>query len=205
MARPNGWYRTLGVGAFYEKEYGDATTDGTGGMFTGYGFNQSRWGFDARYAIPAGEWVVVMPAIGYSRTGTDLQRMAPVMPSDCGAMSTSGPCFGDIKAAYLSADVHLRVGLTPTVALSLVAGYLQGLGVSRGLDQITAQAPASTNGFHADLGTTILVGNWFAVQATVPFRRYGFTFESAAGGPFTAKSATDMYYGLIVGLAVLTH
>src|SRR5436190_8728919 len=48
VTQPGGWYRTLGLGAYYEKEYGDATHDAATGSFTGYPFNQSRWGFDAR-------------------------------------------------------------------------------------------------------------------------------------------------------------
>ena len=68
VTQPNGAWRTIGVSAFYEKEYGDATWDSPmSGQFVGYGFNQSRWGFDARWAIPAGEWVVIVPAVGYGR------------------------------------------------------------------------------------------------------------------------------------------
>ena len=65
---PNGWFRTLGIGASYAKEYGDAITEGMSGMFTGYPVNQGRWGFDARYAIPVGERVVLIPALGYGMT-----------------------------------------------------------------------------------------------------------------------------------------
>ena len=82
VTQPNGWYRTIGIGAVYEKEYGDATHDAAGGMFNGYPFNQSRWGFDVRFAIPAGEWVVIMPALGYGRIGADLQRMNPTTPDE---------------------------------------------------------------------------------------------------------------------------
>ena len=64
MTQPNGWYRTLGIGGSYAKEYGDAITQGMSGMFTGYPVNQGRWGFDARYAIPVGEHVVLIPALG---------------------------------------------------------------------------------------------------------------------------------------------
>jgi hypothetical protein len=203
VSQPSGWYRTLGVGAWYEKEYGDATQNGAGGMFTGYPFNQNRWGFDARYAIPAGDWVVIMPAVGYGRIGADLQRMTSTAPADCMSTSTD-PCFGDVKASYLSADVHVRVGLTPTMAVSLSGGYYQGLGVSRGMDQITNQAPASMKGFHVDAGATMLLGDWFALQVTVPFRRYVFAFDAPMGSTFSYRYATDLYYGVIAGLSILT-
>ena len=137
MSQPSGWWRTFGVGASFEKEYGDSTRAQPSGVFMGAAVNHTRWGFDARYAIPAGEWVVVMPALGYGRVGADLERMTPTMPSSC-LTSNPDPCFGDIKAAYLSADLHIRVAVSPIFALSLAGGYLQGLGVARGADQITA-------------------------------------------------------------------
>ena len=122
------------------------------GMFNGYDFSQSRLAFDARYAIPAGEWVVVMPAVGYGRIGADLERMTPTMPSMCGATSTE-PCFADVVATYLSMDLHIRVGFTPTFAMSLAGGYLLGLAVGKGMDQITAEVPGgSMKGFHVELG-----------------------------------------------------
>ena len=67
------------LGAYYEKEYGDATRTMPNGLFMGAAVNHGRWGFDARYAIPAGEWVIVMPAIGYGRASTDLVRMTPAI------------------------------------------------------------------------------------------------------------------------------
>jgi hypothetical protein len=204
VTQPNGAWRTIGIAAFYEKEYGDATWNSPmSGQFVGYGFNQSRWGFDARWAIPAGEWVVIAPALGYGRMGADLQRMTPTAPSSCGSTSME-PCFADINASYLSADVHLRFGLTPTFALSLSGGYLLGLGVQRGMDQIAAEATATMRGFHVDAGAQMLVGEWFAIQATVPFRRYAFAFDAPAGSSVMYRGATDMYYGLIAGVAVLT-
>jgi len=204
VTRPNGAWRTIGIGAFYEKEYGDATWNSPmSGQFVGYGFNQSRWGFDARWAIPAGEWVVIVPALGYGRIGADLKRMTPTAPSSCGA-TVMEPCFADINASYVSADLHLRFGVTSTFALSLSGGYLLGLGVQRGMDQIAAEASATMRGFHVDAGAQLLVGDWFALQATIPFRRYSFAFEAPAGSSFMYRAATDMYFGLIAGVAVLT-
>ena len=80
----------------------------------------------------------------------------------------------------------------------------RSLGVSKGTDQITAEASASTSGFHIDTGASFLIGDYFAVTATVPFRRYTYAFSPAAGAAFTAKSAIDVYYGLIGGFAVMT-
>jgi hypothetical protein len=202
--QPSGAWRTIGIGAHYEKQYGDATWNSpTSGQFVGYGFNQSRWGFDARWAIPAGEWVVITPAVGYGRIGADLQRMTPTAPSSCMSAAME-PCFADINASYLSADLHLRFGVTPTLALSLSGGYLLGLGVQRGMDQIAAEATATMRGFHVDAGAQLLIGEYLAVQASIPFRRYAFAFDPAAGSSVMYRGATDMYYGLIAGIAVLT-
>ena len=139
------------MGAVYEKEYGDATHNATSGMFNGYPFNQSRLGFDVRFAIPAGDSVIVMPAVGYGRVSADLQRPTPTTPTACVAASTM-PCFGDVKAAYLSIDLHVRVALSPTFALSLAGGYLLGVQIARGPDQITAEGAASMKGFHVEAG-----------------------------------------------------
>jgi hypothetical protein len=204
VTRPNGWYRTIGVGAVYEKEYGDATHNATGGMFNGYPFNQSRLGFDLRFAIPAGEWVIIMPAIGYGRVGADLQRSNPTTPTNCTAASAMDPCFGDVNASYLSVDVHVRVGLSPTLALSLAGGYLQGLGVTKGMDQITAEGNASMKGFHVEGGPSLFLSDWVALQANATFRRYGYAFSPTTGTSFTYRSAADMYYGVIAGLALFT-
>ena len=205
VTQPSGWYRTLGIGVQYEKQYGDATYEmPMTGMFNGYDFSQSRLSFDARYAIPAGEWVIVMPAIGYGRMSADLERMTPTMPSMCGATSTE-PCFADVVATYVSMDLHIRVGFSPTFAMSLSGGYLVGIAVGKGMDQITAEVPGgSMKGFHVELGAKALITDWLAVQATIPIRRYSIALDTPMGGMATYRGATDMYYGLIAGIAVMT-
>ena len=202
VTQPSGAYRTLGMGAYYEAQYGDAIYESSmTGMFNGYGMKQSRWGFDVRWGIPAGQWVLIMPAVGYGRASADLQRTGPVAPSACLTTDTM-VCFADATAAYLSADLHLRIGVTPTFALSLAGGYLAGLGVAQGMDQITSEGNASMSGFHVDLGAMMLINDWLAVQATVPIRRYGYAYGSPAGMRMY-QAATDMYYGLIAGIAIM--
>jgi hypothetical protein len=95
----------------------------------------------------------------------------------------------------------MRLGVTPQFALSLVGGYLLGLGVTKGPHQITAEASASMRGFHVDAGAMFLIKDWLAVQAVIPFRRYSFAFD---GMGLAYKSAADMYYGVMGGLAVFT-
>jgi hypothetical protein len=204
VTRPNGWYRTLGLGLVYEREFGTAIHDMANGMFNGYPFIQTRWGFDLRAGIPAGEWVVIVPAFGYGRSNADLRRGMTTTPTMCTVSGAPDPCFGDVSASYLTADVHVRWAVTPTLGLSLVAGYLQGLGVTGGANQIGAEAAStSMKGFHVDAGGTMLINDWFAVQATIPFRRQSYAFSPGMGTAFTYRAASDMYYGLIVGVAIV--
>jgi hypothetical protein len=201
VTQMSGAHRTLGIGAYYEKQYGDATATMPDGSFSGYGFNQSRWGFDARYGFPIGQWFLLMPALGYGHMGADLQRNQAVAPGNCMSAGGMPPCFGDVSAPFISADIHMRLGVTPQFALSLVGGYMLGLGVTKGDHQITAEAPATMRGFHVDAGATFLIKDWLAVQAVVPFRRYSFAFD---GTGLAYKSAADMYYGVMGGLVVFT-
>jgi hypothetical protein len=205
LVLPNGWIRTLGIGGSYAKEYGDAITESMTGMFTGYAVNQGRWGFDLRYAIPAGERVVLIPALGYGNMSVDLKRMSPLAPSSC-LTAEMAPCFADIKSSYVSADFHIRVAASQMFALSLSGGYLLGLGVGSGMDQITAQAPAEMKGFHVEAGARFLINNWFAVYAGIPFRRHTFTFGAPPmGTTIMYRSADDTYYGFNAGVAVFTY
>jgi hypothetical protein len=205
MTQPNGWFRTIGIGGSYAKEYGDAITQAMNGMFTGYPVNQGRWGFDVRYAIPAGERVVLIPALGYGNMSADLRRMSPVAPSSCLTAETA-PCFADVKTSYVSADFHIRVAATETLAVSLSGGYLLGLGVASGVDQISAQAPAEMKGFHVEAGARFMIKDWFAVYAAVPFRRYSFTFGApSAGTTIMYRAAGDTYVGATAGVALFTY
>ena len=91
------------------------------------------------------------------RLTADLERPNPTTPTNCVAASAMDPCFGDVKAAYLSIDLHVRVALSPTFALSLAAGYLQGVQVARGPNQITVERAASMKGFHFEAGPTLML------------------------------------------------
>ena len=205
LTLPNGWFRTLGIGGSYAKAYGDAITQGMSGMFSGYPVNQGRWGFDVRYAIPAGERVVLIPSLGYGSMSADLERPAPQSPSSC-LTTEMAPCFADIKTSYVSADFHIRVAATETLGLSLSGGYLVGLGVASGMDQISAQAPAEMKGFHVEAGARLMIKDWFAVYAAVPFRRYSFSFGApAAGTTIMYRAAGDTYVGATVGVALFTY
>src|SRR4029078_3098569 len=92
VTRPNGWYRTIGLGIAYDKQYGNAVHNMSNGIFSGYPFSQSGLGIDMRVGIPAGEWVVIMPALGYGRASADLRRTAPSTPTNCARGKRTHPC-----------------------------------------------------------------------------------------------------------------
>lgn len=207
MLAPPGMHRRIGIGVLYDRQSGTAGRyDMATGSTVTYPVSQSRLGVDARFFIPAGARVLIVPSIGYGRVSADLQRRTPVgAPSAC-LLTNADPCFADLNASYLSFDAHLRIAATPELALTLVGGYFAGvfgLGVKSGADQISSsEAAAKLQGFHADLGASLLIKDWFAVQAQLPIRRYLYTL-SPLNTTATYHGATDMYYGLIVGLAFL--
>ena len=69
-------------------------------------------------------------------------------------------------------------------------------------EQHVDDATAADGGFQHHHARVI--GDYFAVQATIPFRRYSFAFDAPTGSSFMYRAATDMYYGLVAGVAVLT-
>jgi hypothetical protein len=203
LLRLPGAPRMLGLGVWYEQEYGNAGASQTDGSTISFPVNHGRWGFDLRYAFTLGERVVLAPALGFGKTTADLGRNMPIAPLMCTATPASTPpCFGDVNASHLVVDIHLRIAATPTLALSLAGGYLPGLSVSRGTGGIAAMADASMTGFHVQLGANLMLNDIFALQASIPYWRYGYTFSTPAGGMPT-PGAKDQYYGLVVGIAVM--
>jgi hypothetical protein len=197
--------RFLGVGIWYGKEMGSAGLGQMNGSTISYPVSHGRWGFDVRYAIPIGERVVLVPALGYGKVTADLERSMPVAPMSCPNTGVIEPCFGDINASHLNADMHIRVAVSSVIGVSLSGGYRHGLSVARGMGTIAQDAEAKLAGFYVEPGALVLVNNWFAVQASVPIQRYGYTFSAPPGGTAPAyQSATDMYYGVIVGVTVMT-
>src|SRR4029077_13525321 len=195
--------RKLGLGVSYERTSGTASIyQMADGSTVSYPVSQGSFGLDVRYAFPIGPRVVLIPALGYGKASADLSRRTPVVPSMCIATNAQ-PCFADAKPSYISIDMHLRVAAPPGLSLSLVGGYLLGLSVADGMDQISAEGTAKVQGFHADVGASFLVRDWFALAATVPIRYYGYALTPTAGGTATYRAASDLTYGLVAGVALL--
>ena len=61
------------------------------------------------------------------------------------------------------------------------------------------------NGFHVDLGATMLMSDWFARAGHGSVPPLHLRAVRPDGSTFTYRGATDMYYGLIAGIAVMTE
>jgi hypothetical protein len=197
-----GWQRMLVLAASYARETGSAGVGQTDGSTISFPVTQARWQIDGGYAFAFGERVVLTPMLGYGHTSADLQRRTPVMPSACVPTSTQ-PCFADVVASDIAVQARLRVAITSDFALGLTSGYLLGFGVGDGAGQIGAEASASMSGMFAELGAVLLVNRWLAVNATIPFHRYGFSFTRSPASAVPYGSATDSYYGLNAGVVVV--
>jgi hypothetical protein len=203
LLTPPGKHRHIGIGFHYGRQSGTA---GRYDMATGstitYPVKQTQWGFDVRIFFAIGPRVVLAPAIGYGRAAVDLGRRTPVMPSAC-LLTNADPCFADLEAAYVPLDLHVRIAASETLAFSVAGGYLFGLGVKTGEGQIsTVEASATVSGFHADISTHLLIKEWFALQATIPVRRYAYKL-SPLNAAATYSGATDTSWGLMAGAVFL--
>jgi hypothetical protein len=203
LANP-GWYDAIGIGFRYANELiGSAGVHDPGNdSLIIYPVKQARWGFDLRYALALGTHLVLVPALGYDELSVDLDRPAPVAPSMCPAGSPL-PCFADVSASHLTADVYARFAVTPAFGLSLALGYARGLSVSRASGQLAAEAPAASNGIHVEPAASLMLGDYFALQAAVPILRYSYAFS--ARGAAAYNSATETYWGLVLGIAALVY
>jgi hypothetical protein len=208
LRTPPGFHRSLGIGASYEAESGNAGIIQGDGTTRSYPVGMNRWGADLRYALMFGPRWVVVPAVGYGRSSANLQDVPPSMvvtPSAC-TPSTSYPCFASANPAYVSLDVNVRAVVLPMLSVSLAAGYLAGLGVASGAGQISSsEAKATMAGFHIDAGASWLAyADWLSVTAQIPIRVHSYSFTPTSGSAAKYRSATDSTYGFVVGLAVLS-
>jgi hypothetical protein len=203
-----GAFRRIGIGASYEVESGDAGIVNAGsGQTIAYPVNTGHWGIDLRYVITPGARLVLVPALGYGITSANVgQRPSPMytpVPSMCNT-DAAYPCFANANASYFSIDLHIRVAATPQLSFSLVGGYMVGLGVQGGVGQIsTTEATAKMQGFHVDVGASMLVfREWLAVNAQIPIRQNSYSL-SPTMTTATYHAASDTYYGLLLGLSAL--
>jgi hypothetical protein len=200
MLAGSDWFTRFGLGASFEREFGSAGLAQADGGTLEYGITEMRWSVDVRYAYAAGERWVLVPRVGFGHSGYDVQRKTETTPpSMCTATATS-VCLPDVTYSHLVLGAEARVAFTPTFGMWLGAAFLPAFGVGTAPGQLGAEnAPASSIGFGGSLGATWQLGEWLALQASIPVSRTSFVID----GPNNAyRSASEMYYGLVVGAVV---
>ncbi len=200
-----GFHRRLGLGGTFEHQSGTASlVNAADGTTISYPLTQSRWGLDVRYFFPFGPHLLLVPAFGFGQADADLAARTGTLPSACLAASAR-PCVADVAPSYLTLDVHARLAVSPVLSFSIIGGYQLGVGVASGLGRISSsEATADMRGFHIDVGARYLIQDWLAVEAQLPFRRHSYSFTPAPNSTVAYHDAIDSYYGLIVGVAVLS-
>jgi hypothetical protein len=198
-----GWYSKLGLGATVEKDFGNAQLTQMDGSTLGFPVSDVRWSIDARYALPLGDHVVLVPTAGYGHASYDIERKTETTPpSMCGTNATQ-ICLPDVALSHFTLGVDTRVAFTQTFGMSLGLAFLPAFGVGRGAGQIGAEAAPSAMGYGGELAATWLVQDWLALRASVPLVHYGFSFSGGTNLPY--KSASETYYGTVIGATVFTN
>jgi len=197
----NRWLARVGVGASFETEIGNA---GIGQPDNGtliYPFTETRWGFDLRYAIPLGERFLVMPRFGYGHVGYDLERRNQPAPSLC-VTSSMQVCLPDVQLSHLALGLDARLAIAPSIGLSLGLLYLPGFGLGRGAGQLGSESDASVQGISGTVAASWQLLDWLALRASLPLTHYSYSFSRR---PLAYTSASETYYGLVVGATVFTR
>jgi len=191
----------IGFGASFETEVGNA---GIGQPDNGtliYPFTETRWGFDVRFAIPIAERFLLLPRFGYGHLGYDLERRNQPAPSLC-ATTSSQVCLPDVQLSHLTLGLDARLALVPSVGLSLALEYLPGFGLGGGAGQLGSESDASVQGMAATLTAGWQVLDWLALHASLPLTHYSYSFSRR---PLAYTSASETYYGLVIGATVFAR
>ena len=192
----------IGVGASFATEVGNA---GIGQPDNGtliYPFTETRWGFDVRYALPIGRAVPAAAAL----------RLRPPRLRPGTAQSTGTVAVRDHQHAGLPAR---RAGLASdagprrAAGARAVGGAVAGAGVPAGLRARAWRGPAGLrigrqragNGGHAAPRAGSSSTGWrCARRCRSP--TYSYTFSRR---PLAYTSASETYYGLVVGATVFAR
>jgi hypothetical protein len=195
LLHADGWYARFGAGASFSTEIGSAGVAQADGGTLSYPVTERRWAFDLRYAVPLGQRFLIVPLVGYGRSGYDLGRRTQPAPSTCAAASTQ-VCVPDVQLSHLTFGFDARLALRPMLALSLGAALLPGFGLGSGMGQLGVESAASALGVSFTAAVSWQILDWLALRAAVPVTRYGYDFSRR---PLAYTSASETYYGLVVG------
>ena len=201
LLHASGWYARLGAGASFSTEIGSTGVAQADGGTLSYPVTERRWAFDFRYALPLGQRFLIVPLVGFGRSGYDLGRRAQPAPSTCAVASTQ-VCVPDVQLSHLTLGFDARLALRPTLALSLGAALLPGFGLGRGMGQLGAESGASALGVSIAAAVSWQLLDWLALRAALPVTRYGYDFSRR---PLAYTSASETYYGVVVGATVFVR
>jgi hypothetical protein len=198
----SGWFSNLGLGAQFEREFGNAgLPQGDGGTLN-YAVTEMRWAIDVHYSFQLGERFVLVPYAGYGHSGYDIQRTnETTAPSACTG-NIMQICLPDVQLSHMTLGLLARVAFTPTFGMSLGAAWLPAFGVGKAPGQIGAEAAPSATGFSGELAATWQLAGWLAARAAIPIVRYDYSWSAAN---LSYKSASEMYYGMVAGLVAWTN
>jgi hypothetical protein len=199
LLRTRTWVSTLGLGASFERDIGSASVTQADGGSLSYPVSQQRWAVDVRYALALGTRVVLVPLAGYGRQAYDVRRrVEATAPSACAGTSTA-VCLPDASLSHLTLGGSVRVALTDDIGLSVDGAFLPALDVG---SRLGSEAPASARGYAVELGAAWMLLDWLSLRAALPLQHHGYSWSSPA---VMYRSASETYYGLVVGAAVFTR
>jgi hypothetical protein len=201
LSLENRWLARLGIGASFDTEIGNA---GIGQPDNGtliYPFTEMRWGIDVRYAIPLAERFLLVPLFGYGHIGYDLERRGQPAPSACINASTQ-VCLPDVQVSHMTLGLDARVALTQKVGAALQLAYLPGFGLGSGTGQLGSESDATVQGFASTIAASWQLLDWLALRASVPVIHNSYSFSRR---PLAYTSASETYYGVVVGATVFAR
>jgi hypothetical protein len=199
LLRTGTWVATLGLGASFERDIGSASVTQADGGSLSYPVSQQRWAIDVRYAIPIRKRAVLVPLAGYGRQVYDIQRRVETTPPSMCASTSTTVCLPDATLSHFTLGAALRVAVTDEIGLSLDGAFLPAVNVG---SRLGAEAPASASGYSVEVAGSWLLLDWLALRAALPLQHYLYTWSSTT---VMYHSASETYYGLVVGAAVFTR
>ena len=177
------------------------------GMFIGYPSTRAAGASTRASRSRPANGSIVMPAVGYGRIGADLRADDADRAVRLHGRRPTDPCFARRQGVVpVGRPAHPRRAVADVRAVAVGRLPARASASRAGMDQITAEAAGVDEGLprrarRVDADRRLVR----RCRRPIPFRRYGFAFD-AADGQRRSRTAppTDMYYGVIAGIAVLT-
>jgi hypothetical protein len=195
-----GFVARLGIGAAFARELGNSKLVGDNGVTRLLPITEQRWWLEARLALPIGDSFLLVPAVGYGQTRYATAKKTVTAPSACPSNSNQ-ICITDVNLSQFRLGVEGRIALSSTWSMKAVATFLPVISAGSGMGEIGSESKLRTLGFSVDFAVGYHFTEWFSLRGGLNFTRYSHMFS---GGMIPYTSASEMYYGVIVGPAITT-